>query len=502
MKNPVQYLKLWQEKRSELQINDDPASDWLGMQALLDEHLPVGDLPDSGKSSKPPRFKLLSMMFIALSAAAMVHFAVKFSKPKVNAHHPKHSHKMHRGHMSKSDSLEALNNPDSIVNRPDSIPGANQISALQNTEAGKLSTDSKSLIPAGAKTLPDNTLKTTQHADSLTASKENTHNAQTTNKRGNAPANNSSVAHRQTEFNRIARLNAENHSTSSHLSPSTIGTANPGTQGSNNGPTTLINSSFGQYNSALTLETPRQSFTINNTMSNQFPIVNRPAFRKPVLDKPQKEPKVKTTGSTGSSFEWGLLIGANSKGSFTPKSQNSNFYGRLPVDLFAGAFGSFNFNEKWAFSPQARVLSPVVLSGNYKISHSTQRTDTINITTTRYINDSKKVYSVQVPLYVAYKATNAISLKAGPVFSIPVKQFGIAKIDSANRSILGISRYDQKLDLGLSGGISVRYKRLIFEATYLKGLTSHRVGTDSLSFSSQANSLQFTIGIQLGKKKP
>ena len=39
MKNSLKYLGLWQKKRSELKINDDPQADWMQMQDLLDKHL-------------------------------------------------------------------------------------------------------------------------------------------------------------------------------------------------------------------------------------------------------------------------------------------------------------------------------------------------------------------------------------------------------------------------------------------------------------------------------
>ena len=45
MKNALKNFLLWQKKRNELQVNDDPQADWGQMQWLLDEHMPVVKKP-------------------------------------------------------------------------------------------------------------------------------------------------------------------------------------------------------------------------------------------------------------------------------------------------------------------------------------------------------------------------------------------------------------------------------------------------------------------------
>jgi hypothetical protein len=36
MKHSLKNLNLWQKKRNELPINDEPQNDWLAIQSLLD----------------------------------------------------------------------------------------------------------------------------------------------------------------------------------------------------------------------------------------------------------------------------------------------------------------------------------------------------------------------------------------------------------------------------------------------------------------------------------
>jgi len=53
MKNSLKYLGLWQQKRSELRIDDDPKTGWQQMQGLLSQYLPLeGVKPSRSKAVK------------------------------------------------------------------------------------------------------------------------------------------------------------------------------------------------------------------------------------------------------------------------------------------------------------------------------------------------------------------------------------------------------------------------------------------------------------------
>ena len=192
-------------------------------------------------------------------------------------------------------------------------------------------------------------------------------------------------------------------------------------------------------------------------------------------------------------FEWGVLIGTNSNGSFTAKNLNHNYYGSLPVDIFTGAYGTYHLNPKWGIGTQVMILSPMVVKGGTYADPLAAHGNN---------SDSKKVYSVEFPLYAAYQLTKSIGFKAGPVISFPVKQYNTnTRIDSVSSSIINHSRYDQKTDFGFTEGINFRYKRMIFETSYLKGFTTHSITSDSLIHKSTNNTFQFTLKLQLGNIK-
>jgi len=225
-------------------------------------------------------------------------------------------------------------------------------------------------------------------------------------------------------------------------------------------------------------------------------------------DKKDKPAKVKNSRS--SNLDWGILMGVNASGSFTSKNQNANFYGSSPVDLYFGLFASYKLNDTWAINPQIRLFSPQSITTTYSHANQSKVYSTQGLT----ITASRKVYAVSVPVYVVYNLTNNISLKAGPVINFPVKQVNAnsllqpatIKADSAYYAnitgILNKTQYDQKLNFGISGGASFKYKRFIFEATYLKSLSGYGITSGFGSYKSYNGTFQFTIGFQLDKVKP
>ena len=523
MKNWLQYLKLWQKKRGEWPVGDDADAGWTGMQSLLDEHMPVDD-DKAGGAFKKRGINLVSVMLISLSAAAMVYVTAKVVKSKfMTAHTVHHYHHKHHGRRTGIDSLadaDSLLN-DSIAVSRDSINQVkgvsgidgqkDQLSASDKTVAQKnlgnvgLSKPADGPTGGAAHREPDPAknaagLKRDAALNSQRRSDQNNTNgrqratvndvtanradelAKTGNRdKGTPPAANGAAD--QTQQNYRADNSAGNPATSNTVNPS---------------------NAFTPGNENVLLAEPRQSFGITMTNPNQHPVLTYiyPAPKQDVLPMaPGKAPKIKNGGqSSNSNLEWGVLIGVNSAGSFTPKSQNSNFYGSLPVDGFLGLYAACDVSDKWAVGTQVRVLSPSVISGNYQIPHIL--TDSPKtVTAYRAQADSRKLYSVQIPLYAAYKATDVFSFKAGPLISLPTKQFTTAKTDSASSALLMGSHYDQKPDLGLSGGVSLRYKWLSFDIMYLRGITNHKVASDSLSYNVHNSQLQFTIGIQLGGKK-
>ena len=486
MKNLIQYLKLWQKKRDELRIDSDVNEDWLEMQAMLDKDMPADEGSDN--TLKKGGINLVSLMLITLSAAAMVYYTAKVVRIKARAdHHKIHIH--HKGHRlhAGNDSIPAS---DSLQYDDADSAAQPQVSIKKDTLLKLAAGHSKAL------NIPDTLTGTnTISANDTNRNKKNA----VINKRGIKSAN----SHFSTNLaiqpnNQNARIKNQLQNSSSYQHSNDVN------DNVSQGNLPMVKDVRHNYQNFALLEQPRQNSNMGNRVINTY---STPAYKniaqplKPVPAGKDQGNKVKNNQGN-SRLDWGILIGANSSGSFTSRNLNSNFYGKSPVDFFTGVYGTYNLNDKWGIGLQVNLLSAqLAKGGTYTRSYGIY-TDSVTTLKYRQVSDSKKIYSVQIPLYATYKLQPNISIKGGPVISLPVKQFNTTTlVDTVSGPILNPSRYDQKIDYGFTGGISYRYKWIIFEAGYLKGLSRHSITSDSLIHKSTNNTFQFTIKVQLGGNK-
>ena len=119
MKNSLKYFLLWQNKRNELPVQDDPQADWNQIQSLLDKHMPVK------KTGGFKGFKTLPALFITFSAAAMIYLAGNiYSLEKHNHAAKRHFHKGNTMQPGQP-FVDSSNTPGSKSSN-DSLPSGNQ----------------------------------------------------------------------------------------------------------------------------------------------------------------------------------------------------------------------------------------------------------------------------------------------------------------------------------------------------------------------------------------
>lgn len=241
------------------------------------------------------------------------------------------------------------------------------------------------------------------------------------------------------------------------------------------------------------------------TGGNSKITVNKP--EKPKKEKKIKEPK--NPGDTVAYFDWGLLAGVNTNGSFTGKSQNANIYGSLPVDAYTGLFGTYHFNSRFGVQAQTWLLNPLKFSGGYSHANGSKVEKGAII----QVTDSRKVYFITIPVNFMYRVAGGFNIKGGPVISLPVKQVnGVTSLTPTviNRDTvyyrtvtgqLNATKYDTKPNIGLSGGIQLQTGRLWFDATYQKSLRGYNVVSEYGTYGNNPGVLQFTIGFKLGGGK-
>jgi len=483
MKNSLKYLILWRKKRNELQVDDDPQVDWQQMTSLLDEHLPV-----EKTSSKFKGLRILPTLFVAFTAAAMVYTASNiYSLEKTHHHHNNnkfyHRSRFNQGSPVADSTLMADSNAyqDSLGVLSQNAKGHD---SLVVNSAGSKGGSNGAISPNG--TLASNAVKGNTPANNgATKTNKGASNSATT-KSGNSaaakpgvkptPILGSSTAYtvdkkpgvvsnrgilkypgRQTRNstpgsghhanNPLVRSFTRNRPANSNglpygrgrqgnsAKPTGGGEYNAANVTNNAGlkPADLTNSTnntnYLRAQPVLTVSSPWQQFDpFASSIKAMAATKIETPWQKPSTaaatgkNKNAKPAKVKNTNP--STTDWGLLMGVNSSGSFTPKNQNANFYGSGPVDPYFGVFASFKVNDSWAINPQIRLLSPQTVITTY--SHANQ--SKVDSGQSLSVTASRKVYSVSIPIYVTYKATDNIKLKLGPVINIPVKQINASSV--------------------------------------------------------------------------
>ena len=523
MKNSLRYLKLWQKKRNEMQADDDPQADWLRMQSLLDEQM-----PEVKRSSGFKGLRILPTMFIAFSAAAMVYMVGNIVSLEKHKHPIKHS-RHHAGHINPgsrvTDSLNAIDtlNANITLQTKDSSLLTSQTAPVQGDSLMK-SNAGKHIANNGmlANNLNPGVGRGAVNNKPAVLNGQNQSLSPSVTSRGSGLTNASSLGGRnQSRFahnagsstNRLVINHPPDHSGQSN---------SPKSNNSVVDDAVISNSIAGNNNNhsiqdkpLMLAVQPQFNFSpINNIQHMALPALSSSLQKKTSgqaqTGKTKKDKTKKVKNSNPSNIDWGILTGINSSGSFTPKSQNANFYGSAPVDIYFGLFASYRLNSAWAINPQIRLFSPQSITTTYAHANQSKIDSNQNLT----ITASRKVYAVSVPVYAVYNVTNNISFKAGPVINFPIKQINTnsllqpaaIKADStyyANiTGVLNKTQYDQKLNFGISAGASIKYKRFIFEATYLKSLSGYGVTSGLGSYKSYNGTFQFTIGFQLDKVKP
>lgn len=580
MKEALKYLKLWQKKREELKINDDPKSDWMQMQGMLDQFMPPKPVPPvKVKPWHIAHFKLILAVLVTISGVTAVYLGVY----KTSAKHNNHNQKLDCQKNGIKDSLQNVQIQGTLAADSNSTTGATNpandgsagfdkrnAAGLKNATASKgdgannekansPSTIKPNLAQSGTPGLRKNSPAISPGSNQVNASiaggalqhilnnagganqnnpsnvaqtgrnNQGTRNdviaATTSHKLGGiqmypaAVNDKSKVHHGSTSLNsqfsnRAGNVSAQSKSGNTQLQPANKNSDGQLTTGN------TANQHFGRVaetseNYFINIAPPGMGFKVDmNKPFEPSPVVKSRWLNKiPVsyrLKPLQKDKNKKLSNSSSKTVEWGILTGVNTSGSFTPKSQNANFYGCSPVDTYFGLFASYPVKDKWAVGAQVKFFSPRTVSGSYTFTNKAK----LDSGASFKITDKRKAYAVEIPISLVYKVNNNLGLKFGPVFDLPVKQVKgtvtlsapATKADSAYYSTAksladSTAKFNPKFGYGLSGGINLHVNRFIFEATYLKRFNSDKVSSNIGGYTSHPGTLQLTIGFQLNKRK-
>ena len=517
MSNRNQYLKFWQQKRSELQIEIEPQVDWLAMQHLLDQQMPVVNPnanhtnPDGNlvkQLSHFAKFKLIYIAAVLITSATIIYLVIQHRAATKNNNPAKNEVKadsiLQNNQQADSTGTEIpvskapVNNGVSDKNignknsnRPlDSAAFVNgSVNGLSRSGSG---TNKLSGLPSSANKINGSLV--------LKGNKTNSHTRSNNNINGRWDFNSNN-----------AKLLANLSKQVSGTNRAVVNSQNISQAINDNSPRTniIIPQSW---------SVPFVFYGNDNLLVNNYTTAGIADVAKSVKTKNRigqslitKTTKIKT--HTSFNLDWGFLAGVSIPSSFTSKNQNKNFYGSLPVDAYTGLFATYNISDKWAVDMQVKLLIPNKANETYNHIYTTKGDTGQTLQHSFKITDSRKIYSAQIPIHLVYNVTPAISVKAGPVINLPIKFIGLSTVNTIgvfkdtvgyiNRLIDTVNsvNFEKKVTVGMSGGIGYNYKRIKLEATYYYNPQPIKISTPLRSYTNSTNNLQITLGFKLNKIK-
>lgn len=494
------YLALWQKKRMELPVDADPQADWQVMKSLLDAQMP---LPKKGKGFKG--FGTLPAVLITLSAAAMIYTAASVYRLEK---HKKHITQEKRGVVDSRNvnniSMNSLKAPDSATTgkhspgigktagnpggvAPDKNHSLTEVSPgirTGNTNSNVNSADASQRVNLAGRHIP-------LHSSATQASGQNFGNRSSGGRRGQTPAENRLVQNPSGKNNTNPKLGQ-------YQSANNV-TGNAVTDGSHASTNFYRpdSSETGMFWRPYNKISDMSAMDIKKTLSNAVVPFKMayPTSQSGTSKTPNRQNKT-TANTKPSNFDWGLLFGGNTSGGVT-------------ANLFPGLFASYKFNGNWALSTQLQLFSPQHISTTY--SHANQsKVDSGQILS---IVASRKLYSINIPIYAEYNTGNGLSFKAGPLIGFAVKQsntnsilspYSVRTDSTYNQkitAILNATKYGQTINFGISAGAGYQFNRFVFGIDYIKSLSGFQVSSGLGTFKSYNGTFQITVGFQLDKVK-
>jgi len=441
MRNSVWNHKLWKKKLNELPVETDLDSAWSEMQSILDKNLPLSDLPKSEGLTKTIGDKIVSMLGYILPAAAMMVGLIYFFAKQPKAEKTINTKEINKNSLLKAaDTLKEIDSAKSI----NIVPFQVKDSLSSNTTIGVNS--NKTLLP------PSHTDKSINEDRAL--AKNNSANPNSTNVIKTLPD----------LLNQQLASSIDYPETYSRVPVSTI-----------------------QYVGFFSTNTRMINLIAYNKRSEKNErIYKKIKAKKNVKIKEQKEIY---TPQYNYSFEAGLNV----------YKSNQN--------IFLGANTAYAINKRLLVNAGLRLSLANVVEGSYthpsyNLKDSAKKEDLT-------ILDDQQLTTADIPLGLEYKISNRISIKAGPVLSFLIKNGGMgSKLGTVKNlfdtvynskkinSALANSTTN-KLNIGFSTGLSVRFKQFNIEAGYRQNFTPYKVSSDLGSYKKDFKTFQIGIGYSI-----
>lgn len=531
---------LWQQKRKELPIDENPQTDWAEMHKLLNVQMPVSTGAVATQSvfktmlAHIAKYKLLVTMAALLAGGTITYFLLdnnttvqtkQRNHQEIKAKNDNAVQISQGNNLAVTDSVTSkavVDDDNAVTNGTEkSLHNKNKASITdKHTSSGTSNTATKVAETAwGINNSANNkgrsdiskTSGLNNRISSLSANENRTISssdriAVASKSKGNHSRSGNSRINFNSSVSRIAgRNNIQEDVHKARVSGP--GTGRPATG--------LPAYTLYRQKQDIVQPLPSQLFSWDaNTLlikKNNSNLPGKILEGTPNIKAPPSA-KIKNKKGWALPIDWGVLAGINTPGSFT--SANKKATNGVPFDVYLGLCASYDLNDKWSVNLQARLPSPHQARGNYSHTEDGKTDTTGTHTVNSKIIDSRKMYMVDIPLHLVYHVNPNIGIKGGPVLSIPLTDAnGISTVTTTGvlkdsvayfykmSEALNNTKIERKIYYGVSGGVSLNYRRLLLDATFYHNFQAQKVSSSLGGYTSNNNTLQIAIGFRLNKKR-
>ncbi|NRF38750.1 outer membrane beta-barrel protein [Pedobacter foliorum] len=438
MRNSGWNHKLWKKKLNELPVEIDLNSAWSEMQSILDHNLPLSDLPKSDGLAKTIGNKIVSMLGYILPAAAMIAGLIYFTTKQPKAEKSINAKQINKNSLLKTPDILKVNDSAKDSNQPK---------------------DSLSSHTAFSIKINQNTLHSS-HSE-----KDITEDQAVLTQASSANPNSTEAIKTLPDLSNQQITSSIDHA------------------GFNSNVSLFTNRNVGFFN----INTRMINLSAYNKRSEKDERIYKKTKRKKSVKI--KEQKEIYTPQYNYSFEAGLNV----------YQSNQN--------IFLGANAAYAINKRLIVNAGLRLSLANVVEGSYthpsyNLKDSAKKEDLT-------ILDHRQLTTADIPLGLEYKISNRVSIKAGPVLSFLIKNGGMgSKLGTVknlfdtvynskkiNNSLANSTT--NKLNIGFSTGLSVRFKQFNIEAGYRQNFVPYKVSSDLGSYKKDFKTFQIGIGYNI-----
>ena len=447
MKDSAWYHKLWKKKFDRLPLHDSTEASWLGMSTLLDEKMPTVNVKPSVNPSKfklaAKVVKLLKVILpLAVTGSAIIYY---------------HQANPERKQVQSTSKIKPIQQDSIIKNNVE----VQEDSGITNRDiAGVLpekrpvhSNDIKLNVSLAEKS--EFVHQSVGYASATDAVRSATSESQILLLPGLYNPNNLQIERSKVQM-LLFGFESQDETLDGKTTPLIATLLKPGTL-----VTSLASESKTTGNAGAGSSLSNNQHRISGEVPDNKEV---PGKTKKIKAKNNKGTKSQNE-STAGHYSYGITGGLN-----VAKTQN----------FYVGIFGNYALKEKLVLGIGLNINTKRNISGEF--THPSYFRPDTPFT----ISDTRKITVMDIPLTVGYRLSKLISVKAGPILSLSLKQSeAVTKLmpiadprdtiyhsKEINAALAGTVM--GKINFGFTGGINLQYKRFDINANY-QWLTPYRI---------------------------